>query len=178
MRVLRRGGIIAYPTEAVFGLGCDPGNATAVKRILHIKQRSPAKGFILIAATLTHLEPFIEPLDMLSRTRVAATWPGPVTWLLPARNAPAWLRGCHDTLAVRVTAHPLAATLCHAWGGPLVSTSANLSGRPPARSALQVHRRLGNLVDYIVPGATGGATQPTEIRDLQSGRVVRGVNKA
>jgi L-threonylcarbamoyladenylate synthase len=177
MRVLRKGGVIAYPTEAVFGLGCDPNNKTAVQRILNVKQRSPAKGFILIAATLTQLKPFVEPLDVLSRKRVVATWPGPVTWLLPARNAPVWLRGCHDTLAVRVTAHPPAAALCQAWGGPLVSTSANLSGRPPARSALQVHRRLGSLVDCIVPGTTGGAIQPTEIRDLQSGRVVRGVGR-
>lgn len=172
--IVRRGGVIAYPTEAVFGLGCDPGNETAVRRLLAIKQRPMTKGLILIAADLAQLEPFIEPLDIESLARVQATWPGPVTWLLPARSrVPVWLRGHHDTLAVRVTAHPLAAALCRIWGSPLVSTSANISGRPPARTALAVRRQLGRLVDYVVPGRVGGADRPTEIRDLRSGRVVR-----
>ena len=170
---LRAGQIIAYPTEAVFGLGCDPCNVTAVRRLLAIKRRPVSKGLILIAATLAQLEPFIEPLDAVFRARLEATWPGPLTWLVPARQAPGWLRGTHATLAVRVTAQPLAAALCRAWGGPLVSTSANLSGRPPARNALAVRRHLGNQVDYLVPGATGGATRPTEIRDLQSGQIIR-----
>jgi L-threonylcarbamoyladenylate synthase len=173
VRRLRAGQIIAYPTEAVFGLGCDPCNATAVRRLLAIKRRPVSKGLILIAATLAQLEPFLEPLAAVFRARLEATWPGPLTWLVPARQAPGWLRGTHATLAVRVTAHPLAAALCRTWGGPLVSTSANRSGRPPARSALAVRRRLGNRVDYIVPGAVGGARQPTEIHDLRSGQIVR-----
>lgn len=172
--VVRAGGIIAYPTEAVFGLGCDPRNESAVRRILAIKRRPPAKGLILIAAGFAPLAPFIEPLDAASLAQVQAAWPGPVTWLLPARPwVPVWLRGRHDTLAVRVTAHPTAAALCRLWGGPLVSTSANRSGQPPARSALSVRRRLGREVDYILPGAVGGAGRPTEIRDFRSGRVVR-----
>ena len=173
-RIVARGGVIAYPTEAVFGLGCDPGNETAVRRLLAIKQRPMVKGLILIAADLAQLEPFIKPLDIESLSRVQATWPGPVTWLLPARSrVPVCLRGHHDTLAVRVTAHPLAAALCRIWGGPLVSTSANISGRPPARTALAVRRQLGQVVDYVLPGRVGGADRPTEIRDLRSGRVVR-----
>ena len=173
VRCLRAGGIIAYPTEAVFGLGCDPGNETAVRRLLALKRRPLSKGLILIAASLAQLKPFIEPLDSAARTRLEAGWPGPLTWLLPARRAPVWLRGRHDTLAVRVTAHPLAAELCRAWGGPLVSTSANVGGRPPARTLLALRRRLGGKVDYIVPGQVGGAVRPTEIRDLASGRIVR-----
>ena len=173
VRCLRAGGIIAYPTEAVFGLGCDPGNETAVRRLLALKRRPLSKGLILIAASLAQLKPFLEPLDSAARTRLEAGWPGPLTWLLPARRAPVWLRGRHDTLAVRVTAHPLAAELCRAWGGPLVSTSANVGGRPPARTLLALRRRLGGKVDYIVPGQVGGAVRPTEIRDLASGRIVR-----
>jgi L-threonylcarbamoyladenylate synthase len=173
VRRLQAGAVIAYPTEAVFGLGCDPCNATAVGRLLAIKRRPVSKGLILIAASLAQLEPFIEPLEVASRARLVATWPGPITWLVPARQAPVWLRGAHATLAVRVTAHPLAAALCQAWGGPLVSTSANIGGRPPARSALAVRRQLGNRVDYIVPGRVGGACRPTEIRDLRSGRIIR-----
>ncbi len=174
VRLLRAGGVIAYPTEAVFGLGCDPLNEAAVSRVLAIKGRPVTKGLILIAADFADLESFLEPLNSDQQARLNATWPGPVTWLLPARRTtPRWLRGRHDTLAVRVTAHPVAAALCAAWNGALVSTSANLSGHPPARSALAARRRLGQLVDWVVPGAVSGAARPSEIRDLRSGRVVR-----
>lgn len=168
---LRRGGIIAYPTEAVFGLGCDPDAAVAVRRILALKRRPESKGLILIAAGLEQLDPYVAPLDAGQRRRVQA---GRVTWLVPARpETPRWLRGAHDTLAVRVTAHPIAVALCRAAGMPLVSTSANPGGRPPARTALAVRRQLGQGVDLIVPGAVGGAARPSEIRDLLTGNVLR-----
>ncbi len=174
-RVVKSGGLIAYPTEAVYGLGCDPRNEEAVRRLLTLKRRPVRKGLILIAASFEQLEPFLHPLAPSDRTRLAATWPGPYTWLIPTRpDTPRWLRGRHETLAVRVTAHPLAAALCQACEHPLVSTSANLSGRPPARTALAVRRQLGTAIDYLLPGPTGGAAQPTEIRDLRTGRRVRG----
>src|SRR5512134_2349746 len=139
VRSVRAGGVIAYPTEAVFGLGCDPANQAALKRLLAIKRRPIHKGVILIAACLEQFLSYLLPLDAEALAKVSSTWPGPVTWLIPARpNVPKWLRGQHSTLAVRVTAHPLAAALCRLWGRPLVSTSANLSGRPPARTALAV----------------------------------------
>jgi len=172
--ILHQGGIVAYPTEGVWGLGCDPNNGEAVMRLLAIKRRDWQKGLIVIAANFEQLAPYIAtpPPKVLKRLR--ATWPGPVTWLLPARESTApWLRGTHRTLAVRVTAHPPAAALCRRFGGALVSTSANLAGRPAARSRLQVRRRFGNTVDYIVPGATGGLMRPTEIRDGLSGAVMR-----
>lgn len=172
-RLLREGSVIAYPTEAVYGLGCDPLNAAAVQRLLAIKQRPSAKGLILIASRFDQLCPFVRVPDDALRQRLENTWPGPVTWLLPANPAtPGWLRGRHRTLAVRVTAHPLAAALCVAFGGPIVSTSANSSGRPPARSALQARLRCPG-VDLVVHGRTGGLDQPTEIRDAVSGATVR-----
>lgn len=175
VRALRSGGIIAYPTEAVYGLGCDPCDEGAVRRLLALKRRSPHKGLILIAAEFSQLAPFLQPLDPSDFAKVAATWPGPHTWLIPTRSdTPRWLRGRHDTLAVRVTAHPLAAALCRICGHALVSTSANIGGRPPARTAPAVRRRLGNAIDYLLPGPTGGAAKPTDIRDLRSGRQVRG----
>lgn len=171
---VKAGGIIAYPTEAVFGLGCDPLNEQAVRRLLALKRRPAHKGLILIAAAFEQLSEFLQPLTLADHARLAATWPGPCTWLIPARpTTPYWLRGCHDTLAVRVTAHPLVVALCRACGHPLVSTSANLSGRPPARSALAVRRQLGLHIDYLLAGALGGALKPTEIRDLRTERVVR-----
>jgi len=174
-RILLDGGIVAYPTEAVYGLGCDPLNAQAVLRLLELKGRSWKKGLILIASHRHQLDTWLEPLGLSMETQLAQTWPGPVTWLLPARpEVPEWLRGEHTTLAVRVTDHPLAAELCDVFGGPLVSSSANLAGHRPARSALQLQREMGDRVDYILHGAVGGLAQPTEIRDAISGEVVRG----
>lgn len=172
--ILRDGGIIAYPTEAVFGLGCDPLEYDAVARIFAIKQRDAAKGFILIAAQIEQLLPFMAPLDKPMRRKLEASWPGPVTWVVPAaRDVPAWISGDHDTLAVRVTAHPVARRLCEIAGMALVSTSANRNGRAPARSAVQVRAHLGDEVDYIVPGTTGTQRKPTEIRDALTDKVLR-----
>lgn len=174
---LDAGGIVACPTEAVYGLSCDPLDPEAVQRLLAIKQRPQAKGLILVASRLSQLDPFLVPLPRDARERVLRSWPGPHTWLWPARAAvPTWLRGAHGTLAVRVTAHPLLAALCEAFGGALVSTSANLAGQRPARSALQVRCRLGDAVgegDLILHGRTGGAARPSTIRDARNNRLLR-----
>lgn len=174
VRVLQQGGVIAYPTEAVYGLGCDPNNHHAVERLLAIKQRSRDKGLILIAADFLQLRPYLAEIDNALKAKILATWPGPVTWLWPAKpTVSSLLRGKHDTIAVRVTAHPLAAALCREFAGPLVSTSANLSGKPPTRSADEVRNQLGEQLDYVLEGKVGGRTKPSEIRDALSGEVLR-----
>ncbi len=172
--VVCAGGVIAYPTEAVYGLGCDPLNPEAVQRLLQIKRRPEYKGLILIAASPAQLETLIAYPDEAARRRVLGTWPGPVTWVVPYRGlrVPPWLRGRHRGLAVRVTAHPIAADLCRLCG-PLVSTSANLSGRGAARTAATVRRCFRHRLDYILNGATGGLAGPTELRELRGGRVLR-----
>jgi L-threonylcarbamoyladenylate synthase len=173
-RIVNAGGVIAYPTEAVFGLGCDPANKNAVHRILTIKRRAMKKGLILIAADFAQLEPWLQPLSSADYDTLQSSWPGPVTWLLPARpDTPYWLRGDHTTLAVRVTNHPLARALCRTAGMALVSTSANISTRAPARHVWQVHRHLGHMIDFVVAGRVGDNPRPTEIRELSSGRIVR-----
>ena len=173
-RTLRAGGVVAYPTEAVYGLGCDPFNEHAALRLLAIKERAIHKGLILIAAHHDQLKPLLQPQPDDTMAPVLATWPGPNTWILPADpRVPVWLTGGGGGIAVRVTAHPLAARLCTLFGGPLVSTSANTSGRPPARSALQARRAIGSRVDYFLTGATGGAARPSEIRDARDGRLLR-----
>ncbi|MCB1733911.1 MAG: threonylcarbamoyl-AMP synthase [Gammaproteobacteria bacterium] len=172
--VLRSGGLVAYPTEGVYGLGCDPLDERAVRRLLQVKQRPMHKGLILIASEFTQIEPFIGPLREGEFKKAMATWPGPVTWVMPARaDTPAWLRGDHPTIAVRVTAHPLAASLCQAFGGAIVSTSANLAGRPPARNALQARLRTGSAIDFVLSGATGGRQGPTPIFDVKNGSRLR-----
>ena len=173
-RVVRAGGVIAYPTEAVFGLGCLPRDRRAVMRVLKIKRRSWRKGLILIGADLGSLERYVVLPPEPRRAEVLATWPGPHTWVLDARDdAPRWITGGRASVAVRVTAHPVAAELCRCVGEALVSTSANVSRRPPHRRLLTLRRDLGRSVDYVLAGALGGLSAPTAIRDGRSGRVLR-----
>jgi len=173
-RHLAKGDVIAYPTEAVFGLGCDPLNAQAVHRLLAMKQRQEEKGLILVAAELQQLQPYLQSLSTSDIDTLEQTWPGPVTWIIPCLpEVPVWLRGVHHSLAVRVSAHPVVQQICHAYGRAIVSTSANISGRPPARSPLEVRRSFGAQVDFIVHAELGGARRPSQILDLRSGSVVR-----
>jgi len=173
-RLVRAGGVVAYPTEGVFGLGCVAEDGTAVDRILALKGRGAAQGLIVIAADFVQVEALLTPLNGKLRARLDATWPGPVTWVVPARaETPAWLTGGRSTLAVRITAHPAARALCEEVGAALVSTSATRHGRPPARTALAVRRIFGDTIDGVLPGPCGTLGGPTEIRDLASGRVLR-----
>lgn len=173
--IIRAGGVVAYPTEACFGLGCDPRNRLALRRILRIKRRARAQGLILIADRIGRLAPFVGDFDVACREQMLASWPGRHTWLLPAAPAASsWLRGAHATVAVRVTAHRGAAQLCRLAGMAVVSTSANRSGRRMLKSAPAVWREFGSEVDCVVDGRIGRAGAPSVIRDGASGAVLRG----
>lgn len=171
---LKNGGVIAYPTEAVFGLGCDPRNQAALKRLLQLKSRDTEKGLILIAASYKQLKPFLSQLDKETEEELLASWPGPITWLVPANEeVSSNLCGKHSTLAVRVSNHPLVQKICHAFGGAIVSTSANPEGKEPARNAEQVKDYFNDNLDAIVEGQTGGLNKPSEIRDALTKQVIR-----
>jgi L-threonylcarbamoyladenylate synthase len=166
--------LVAYPTEAVYGLGCDPLNGEAVERLLELKGRARTKGVILIAAEFEQLRPYVALPPPEQLDRALASWPGPVTWIFPARpGLPGWLTGGRPTVAVRVTDHPLAAALCRAFGGPLVSTSANRSGQPPARAGWPLRLRFGCALDAVLEAPLGGRSRPSEIRDLATGELLR-----
>ncbi len=177
--VVRAGGVIAYPTEAVFGLGCDPWNEAALVRIASLKGRSQDMGFIIIAESFAQLRPFCQRVSGAVREKVLAHWPAPSTWVFPASAVcPPLLTGGRNTIALRVTAHPVAAALCKACGMALVSTSANLNGQAPLRSAAAVAETFSKShpqggIDCIVAGEVGGEDRPTSIRDAVSGRVIR-----
>jgi L-threonylcarbamoyladenylate synthase len=172
-KYLLRGGVIAYPTESCYGLGCDPRNRRAVRRLLSLKQRSASKGLILIAAHPRQLRPYLATLTLSQSNRMHALWPGPNTWLVPAaRDCPTWLRGRHDTIAVRVTAHRGAARLCELAGMALVSTSANLSGGKSAKTAAECRRLFGKRT-LVIPGRIGARRRPSTIRDLFTGQIIR-----
>lgn len=171
---LKQGGVIAYPTEAVFGLGCDPSNEDAIKRIIELKGRDADKGLILIAASYEQLQPYIADLDKQTEHELLASWPGPVTWLVPASSTvSSSIRGKHTSLAVRVTAHPLVQQLCNGFTGAIISTSANTAGEVPARTAEEVKKYFKDSLDYILEGETSGLDKPTEIRDALSKEVIR-----
>ncbi|MEP6483409.1 MAG: Sua5/YciO/YrdC/YwlC family protein [Rudaea sp.] len=171
---VRAEGVVAYPTEAVYGLGCDPHSRNAFDRLFALKQRPPEHGVLLIGAQFDHIAPFIGEVSAEAIARARATWPGPYTWIFPrSTRTPAWLAGAHAGIALRVTAHPLAAELCRAFAGALVSTSANRHGKPPARTSADVQADFGEELSYILDGATGGLDKPTPIRDAISGEIVR-----
>ncbi|MEO5623135.1 MAG: Sua5/YciO/YrdC/YwlC family protein [Dokdonella sp.] len=173
---LHAGGVVAYPTEAVYGLGCDPGNAQAVEHLFALKERPPTQGVLLIAADFAQLVPFIDfaatPAEAIARAQ--ASWPGPHTWIFPrAAHVPAWIAGAHAGIALRVTAHAAAAQLCRAFGGALVSTSANRHGELPARNSDEVRAAFGTRLDAILNGFVGGLECATPIRDAITGVTLR-----
>ncbi len=173
---LQQGEVIAYPTEGVFGIGCDPDNNVAINKLLTLKQRPVEKGLILIAASYQQIEPYIDDSQLTEQQlqQVKATWPGPVTWVMPVKpHVSKLLTGQFDSLAVRVTDHPLVQQLCLAFGKPVTSTSANLTGLEPGRTTQEVEAQLGDKLVAILDGQIGGRTQPTEIRDARSMQVLR-----
>ena len=174
VKTLQQGGLIAYPTEAVYGLGCDPGNNQAIQHLLDIKQRDKQMGLILIAASFEHLQPYLLELSNDTRQRIFSEWPGATTWLLPAKpDSPTLLRGKYTSIAVRITDHPLAKQLCEQWHGALISTSANISTQTAARNSDAVEQAFGQQVDFILDGEVGNLPQPTQIKDGQTGQIIR-----
>ncbi len=174
-RRLREGELIAYPTEAVWGIGCDPFNREAVYRLLRLKRRRVDKGLLLVAAGMEQMGKLLTQLTVDQLARLRETWPGHVTWLVPdpARLYPEWIRGKHPAVAVRVSDHPVVHELCMAFGEPIVSTSANLAGKPEFRLLEEVRRQFGGVIDCMVEGELGGYGKPSEIRDLVTGERIR-----
>ncbi len=171
---IRQGAVVAYPTEGVWGLGCMPSSLTAVTRILTLKGRHWSKGLILVAASADQFRPWLKDLPACMMRELDEVWPGPVTCLVPDNgNSPLWIRGEHSTIALRVSDHPVVRELCETVGSPLVSTSANISGRPAARTALQIRKQFPRGIDVVVPGETGSHGGATEIRDLTRGTILR-----
>lgn len=173
VQILHAGGIIAYPTEAVFGLGCDPFNQEAVQKILRLKHRAMEKGLILIISTWEQAQNLVAPIKPEILAKVFAPQP-PTTWIFPTIPAvPIWIAGKHNSVAVRITKHPIAKALCDAYGGAIVSTSANIEGEKPARTAAEVQNYFPVGLDFIIDGLVGNLMQPTMIRDALTDKILR-----
>jgi L-threonylcarbamoyladenylate synthase len=170
---LKRGGVIAYPTESCYGFGCDPANRRAVQRILKLKQRPQRKGLILIASSYQQVEHYILPLTSAEQQRLRADGAQAVTYLMPASpSCPRWLRGEHDSLAVRLTAHPFARQLCRNAGSALVSTSANRSGHRAVKTYRDCLRMFGEKV-WVFRGRVGKRKRPSTIKVWGGDKIVR-----
>ncbi len=171
-RRLRNGGIIAHATEGVFGLGCRAFDQDACKQVAIRKGRSSKKPFIVVVAEFAQIAGAVDQTQ-IDFAKVSASWPGPETWIFPATKvAPRWLISDQCTIAVRVTGHRQFGRLCTAVG-PMLSTSANLPGRPPALSLLEVRRFFGHAVDFYLPGELMSTGRPSRIRDARGGSTVR-----
>ena len=175
-RHLRAGGLVAHATEGVWGLACDPFDGAAVARLLAAKRRDPGKGLIVIGADASCFETELAGLSGPERRAVESSWPGAVSWLVPNARFPWWISGGKSRggsrVAIRVPGHAQARAICAAFGGPLVSTSANPSGRPSTANELHVRRWFQSCVDYVVPGRTSARNRPSELRTLD-GAVLR-----
>ncbi len=172
--LFKNGAIIAYPTEGVFGLGCDPLNESAVNKLLTLKQRPIEKGLIVIAAHWQQLADWMAPLSLEQQARIDAEYDHPITWLVPAsEKVPAWIRGQYTKVALRVTQHPVAREICLAFGGPIVSTSANISNQAPCLNYQAAYEQFAEEIAYIIDAPTLGLDKPSEIRDVVSGEVLR-----
>ncbi len=175
---IQAGKVIAYPSEAVYGLGCDPANKAALQKLLSIKSRSPKKGLIIIASQLENFSAYIKPLTQSQLQLIAQVNTRATTWIVPAKENVSNLL-CGQTkkglkkIAIRLTQHPLLFELCEKLGHPIVSTSANLASHPVSYSALQVRRQFQDKLDYILCAPLGGDKKPSQIRDIQTGETLR-----
>ena len=171
--VLRGGGVVAHASEGVWGLACDPFNRGAVDRVIDIKGRAAAKGLIVIADRADVFSDELNALEPNTAARVRESWPGAVTWVVPNRRFPEWITGGRDTVAVRVPDHTQARALAQAFGGAIVSTSANRSGSQPVKTAEAVAEALGDRLDFILPGTVGCREGPSRIVDAVNGETLR-----
>lgn len=172
--VLRTGGVIAYPTEYCFGLGCDPRDHAAIERLLKIKKRMSDQGVILVASNISQVSEWVDLAASPLHDTIEDSWPGPNTWLLPALdNVSRWVRGHHDTVAMRISAHPVCYQLCTGFSAAIVSTSANRHGFEALLTASDVVSEMGSELDYVVDAPVGDATTASTIRHGQTGEQIR-----
>ena len=170
---IQQGGVIAYPTETVYGLGCDPLNADAINTLCQLKQRDINKGLILLSSSLELLEDYIQPLNQQDQQKIAKVQQ-PTSWIVDkSATTPDWLTGKHDTIVIRITSHPVVKKLCRHLGYPLVSSSANTRGNKPALNALQLRRYFHNELDALIISSETSSGQPSTIRRLHDDHMIR-----
>lgn len=170
--IIRRGGIIAYPTDTIYGLGCNPFNIEAVERINTIKQRPANKQFILLAAHIDQVRSLIV-LDSDHKSLISLSTE-PTSWIVKAsQHAPCWLTDKDNSLTFRISKNETVEKLCSALGHAVISTSANISGKKPAKNALEIHRYFHNTVDKILASNKKLTGSPSKIIRLCDNHIIR-----
>ncbi len=170
---LKKGGLVAYPTESCYGIGCLPRHIRALDKLVCLKKRPQNKGMIVIGSSLAQLRNLLDRPSESTATMLENEWPAPTTFLLPCRRLPPLLRGRgRSKLAVRVPAHTGARQLCKALNTPLVSTSCNHSGGRPCKTEREVRRLFGRCV-RVVGGRIGAEKAPSRIIDAETGQRLR-----
>lgn len=176
VEAIRQGKVIVYPTESVYGFGCDPMQPLAVEKIIALKNRASHKGFILIISKIAQLTPYID-WDKIADSDwgvVEKSWPGPVTWILPAKQSVnALLLGSNQTIAIRMSSHPIAKALCDTMNGAIVSTSVNHSEQAPLMQPDIIQSQFSDDISGIVTGSLGTQSKPSWVIDFASQTVLR-----
>jgi tRNA threonylcarbamoyl adenosine modification protein (Sua5/YciO/YrdC/YwlC family) len=172
--VLKAGGVIAYPTDTIYGLGCDLYNKKAIQRIYQIKRRDPKKPFSFICSDLKHISEYAQVTNLAYRI-MKRYLPGPYTFILPGTKlVPRIMLTKRKTVGIRVPDHPICLALVKALGNPIISTSANLSGEEALTDPREIEETLGSQIDLIIDGGIL-AVQPSTVVSLidDEVRVVR-----
>jgi len=175
VNVLRNNDIIAYPTESVFGLGCNPHNKNAIMKLLNLKKRIQSKGLILVASHYNQVKSYISERDLSFQNKsiLLKTYLVPITFLVPAKSCvPFWLTGKSKFLAIRISSHFFIKKLCNEFGTAIVSTSANYSGSKPCKTHAEVIKNFGKNIP-IFHGKLGNSKNPSKIINLISGELIR-----
>ena len=169
---LRRGGIVAFPTETYYGLAVDPGCAPAVARLFAVKERQEQKPLLLLIENKLQLETLVMEVPLVYVPLMNKYWPGPLTLVFQAKkHINPQITGHTGTIGVRISPHPVAKKLLRQMGKPITATSANISGLLPTRSALEVFEMLGDRIDYIVDGGQTGAGLCSTVVGIKDGRL-------
>lgn len=172
--VIQSGGIIAYPTEAVYGLGCNPFDEQAVLKLLSLKKRSVQQGLILIASNVRQILPLIKPQDPNDLARALKTWPGHQTWIFPkSKLVPSWVSGDYDSIAIRISNHPIVKQLCDKLDQPIISTSANLSKQANLNSIKHIKSTFDDKIQLYIDAPVGNETKASTIRDAHTLQTIR-----
>lgn len=172
--VIQSGGIIVYPTESIYGLGCNPFKEEAVLNLLSLKKRSVKKGLILIASHVQQILPLIQPIVANDLARALKTWPGHHTWIFPKSSlTPTWVSGSFDTIAVRVSSHPIVKVLCDKLDLPLVSTSANLTNHTALKSINEIKIQFGDKIDAYINAPLGNQAKASKMTVAHSSKQLR-----
>ena len=166
-----RGGVVAFPTDTVYGLSCSLFDVAAVEMLARLKRRDPSHAVISLIPESQQVYALAEDIDEVAERLIAKHWPGPLSLIFRASPlVPARVRGAAGTIALRCPRDTLCHAILHAIGGPVVSSSANLSGQPPARSAEEVLRIFGNQLDLVVDGGPRLEDRPSTLVDVSGPR--------